>query len=73
MILFPFFIMLTLCLSNITLYPASHNFPISMRELCDRPGSKFPSLPLAGNLGNDNVHYMFDGILLLHADEINIV
>ena len=68
-ILFPFLVMLSVYSSNIDLYPALHNFPIDMRELCERPGSKGASLLLAGNLGNVSVHAFFNDILLPHADE----
>ena len=61
--------MLTVYSSNIVLYPISHNFPIDIRALCDRPGIKCASFPLYGKLGNAIVRTMFDGSLLMHADE----
>ena len=44
-------------------------FTIEMRELFERPWSKFASLILSENWGNASIHTVFDGSLLLHADE----
>ena len=38
-----------------------------MRELCERPGSKFKSLPLSSNWDNAIVHAVFDGRLFPHS------
>ena len=46
-----------------------HKFPIEIREMCERPGSKYASLTLAGNCGNYSVHFMFDSSLSPHADQ----
>ena len=37
-----------------------------MRDLCERPGIKYKSLPLSVNWGNAGVHAVFDASLLLH-------
>ena len=66
--LFPLLVMLTVCSSKIYLHPSSHNFPIDMRELCERSGSKFASLPSDVNWANAIVQAVFDGRLLPHAD-----
>ena len=42
-----------------------------MRELCERPGIKCPSIPSTVNLVNASVHAVFDGTLLPHADKNN--
>ena len=69
MILLTLLVMLTLCLSRISLHHALHNFLIDIRDMCEMPGNKRASLPLYGNWCNDNVHNMFDGILLPHDYE----
>ena len=61
--------MLTGCSSNISLHPASRNFPIEMIELYERPGIKCASLTSDVNWVNTNVHAVFDVSLLSHADE----
>ena len=43
-----------------------------MRELYERPGSKCASLPLYYKWGNDSVHNVFDGSLLLHAGKKSV-
>ena len=50
----PLLVMLTVCLSNISLHPASNKFTIEMRELCESHGSKYNSIPLGGNWVNDS-------------------
>ena len=40
-----------------------------MRDICERPESKFASLPLAGNWANTTLHTVFDGSLLFNADD----
>ena len=72
-ILITFLVMLTDCSSNIDLHTASHNFPIEMIDLCERPGSKLFSLTLSSNLGNDSVKYVIDDSLYPHDDETNIL
>ena len=62
-ILLPLLVMLTACSSNIVLHPASHNFPIETRDMCEWPGSKCADLTLAENCGNAIVHAVFDGRL----------
>ena len=56
--------MLIVCLSNIALYPALYNFPIDMREMCERPGIQCASLSLSVNWGKDSVHAVFYGSFL---------
>ena len=65
--------MLTVYSSNIALHPALHNFPTYMRDMCERLFSICVSLSLSGNWLNASMHAVFDGRLLLHADETNIV
>ena len=61
--------MLNLFSSKITLNPESHEFPIELIELCNRPGSKCTSLPLADIFINASVHAVFDCRLLSYANE----
>ena len=72
-ILLPFFVVLTLCSSNIYLHTASHNFPIDIIEVCESPGIKCASLPLSGNWVNYSVYDVFYGRLLPHSNETNVV
>ena len=72
-IFYPFLVMLTVYSPKIDLYPASHNFPIETRDMCERHGSQWSSIILGGNRGNASVHAVFDGGLLSHADERNSV
>ena len=60
-------------LSVKALKPASHNFTIEMRDMCERPGNKCASIPLSDSWGNDSVHTVFDGSLLPHAEKNRIV
>ena len=60
--------MSTVSSSNIDLHPALHNFTIDIREICERPGSKYLSLTLACNWGNYYVHDCFNVSLFLHDD-----
>ena len=54
-------------------HPTSHNFPIEMIDIYERPGSECASIPLYGNCGNDSAHAVFDGILLINSDKTNCV
>ena len=65
--------MFSICPPKIYLHPASQNFPIDMRELCETPESKCSSIPLDDKWGNASVHCVFDGSLFPHADETKIV
>ena len=53
--------------------PASHIFPIEIREMCDNPGRKCTSLPSAVNCGIASVHTVVDGSWLPHVDETYIM
>ena len=65
--------MLTVCSKRIYLHPALHNFSIEMRELCQKPWSKYAYIPLAGYWVNAIMHSVFDNRLLPRADEKQIV
>ena len=58
-VLFTLLTILTVFSLNINLHPASHIFTIDMRGLCERPGSKCFSLPLAKSWGNARVKEFF--------------
>ena len=61
--------MLTVCSSNNALHNASHNFPIEIIELCERPMITFAYIASAVNWVNASGHTVFDGRFLPHADE----
>ena len=64
--------MLTVCSSNIDLNPASHNYSIDMKELCERPVSQYASITLAYKSGNASVHVVFDGIFFPHSNKTKL-
>ena len=69
----PFLIRLTAYSTMIAWHPTSHNFPIEVIDIYERPGSKCASIPLYVNCGNDSAHAVFDSFLLINSDKTNCV